>query len=108
MKRIIIFILPLSALAVGIIVAGWYATNIKPITEAKDAVRKQLTDPDSAKFRNVKITVNETICGEVNAKNKKGKYEGFRYFYFSSLTGERTIWIDSDTFNLSQQMCTNK
>lgn len=108
MKRAFIFIVLFAVLAIGILVVGWYTTNIKPIAEAKDAVRQELTDPDSAKFRNVKITETETICGEVNAKNNTGGYVGFRYFYVSSLTGEQTVWIDSDTFSLAHQICTNE
>jgi hypothetical protein len=108
LNRAFIFVVPIAVLSIGIPVLGWYATTIKPIDDAEDAVRLELIDPDSAKFRNVKLTETETICGEVNAKNKTGEYLGFRYFYVSSLTGERTVWLDSDTFSLAKQMCTKE
>jgi len=39
-----------------------------------------LKDPDSAKFRGLKMKWG-TVCGEVNAKNSYGGYAGFRRFY---------------------------
>lgn len=61
---------------------------------AEEAVRAQLKDGDSAKFRNLYVKkqfsgqyvgnkfVNDVAtCGEVNAKNGYGAYTGFRRFY---------------------------
>lgn len=42
---------------------------------ARNWVRAELTDPDSAKFRNQK-----GYCGEVNSKNRMGGYTGFVRF----------------------------
>ncbi len=58
--------------------------------DAKDAVKAELNDPDSANFRNVRaITVRtregsvvRSICGEVNAKNGFGGYSGFAPFVY--------------------------
>lgn len=42
-----------------------------------------LKDPDSAKFRNVRMKAFDgmhVVCGEVNAKNSYGGYTGFKKF----------------------------
>ncbi len=46
-----------------------------------DGVKEQLKDPDSAKFKNVKVSsASGYVCGEVNAKNSYGGYTGFTKF----------------------------
>ncbi len=58
------------------------------LSAAQDMVQKQLKDPDSADFRNVRLAGMETtgevhrgwICGEVNARNGFGGYTGFQRF----------------------------
>lgn len=55
--------------------------------QAKADVRKQLTDPDSAEFRNLRKLPGEAVCGEVNAKNAYGGYVGFKHFYRFGLAG---------------------
>lgn len=56
------------------------------IAEAKARVRKQLRDPNSAIFQNIKIkTVSgkRGICGDVNAKNALGGMTGFIPFAYN-------------------------
>jgi hypothetical protein len=44
-------------------------------------VKERLFDPDSAQFRNVQVApTGDTMCGEVNSKNKMGGYVGFKQF----------------------------
>lgn len=57
------------------------------VNEAKDYIVNSLKDPGSANFRNIKIFqiehvggIDTLICGEVNAKNSYGGYEGFKIF----------------------------
>lgn len=53
------------------------------ISQARAAVKSNLNDADSAKFRNERVyRVNggTTVCGEVNAKNRMGGYAGFQQF----------------------------
>jgi hypothetical protein len=57
------------------------------ITTAKNVVKERLRDPDSAQFRNVgayrgdpKIKYPMFVCGEVNAKNGFGGYDGYEPF----------------------------
>ena len=47
-------------------------------------VKAKLKDPDSAQFRNLQYTP-PFVCGEVNAKNSFGGYNGFERF----ITGTR-------------------
>lgn len=51
---------------------------------ARQAVLFKLTDPDSAKFRNVVVVAKpgqaKAVCGEVNAKNQMGGYTGYKRF----------------------------
>lgn len=55
--------------------------------EATSQVKLILSDPDSANFRNLQVVINskgeESICGEVNARNKFGGYVGFTSFSYS-------------------------
>lgn len=78
------------------------------VTESQ--VLARLTDPDSAQFRNVHkasfLHYNDSLCGEVNAKNSFGGYTGFRRFIatsdgatvFESLEGQRLSGQPSPAF----------
>jgi hypothetical protein len=57
----------------------WYL-NLRPISVAKDAIKKKLSDPESAQWRNVRLVESIAVCGEVNAKNRLGGYVGFTPF----------------------------
>lgn len=49
----------------------------------KKAVLHVLKDPDSAKFRDVRLKAyfdGAVVCGQVNAKNSYGGYAGFKSF----------------------------
>lgn len=50
---------------------------------AEDAVRRELIDPDSAQFREVKTCSGDPkiSTGEVNGKNRMGAYTGFEFFF---------------------------
>lgn len=53
------------------------------ISKARDAVRRNLNDADSAQFRNERVfhvDGSTIVCGEVNAKNRMGGYVGFQAF----------------------------
>lgn len=49
------------------------------ILEAQVRIKDVLKDPDSAQFRNVQAT-ETAVCGEVNARNGFGGYNGFKGF----------------------------
>lgn len=61
----------------------------------KEAIKSQLKDPDSAKFRNVAFYSGGGIpiaCGEVNAKNGFGGYGGFERFVAA---GDQLAFLES-------------
>lgn len=51
------------------------------IERGQEVIRALLNDPASAQFRNVKLVKSANrpfvVCGEVNAKNRMGGYNGF-------------------------------
>ena len=56
---------------------------VDPATiRAKAAVKEHLRHPSSAQFRNLHLNKidSNTVCGEVNAKNAFGGYDGFMRF----------------------------
>ncbi len=59
------------------------------ISLAEAAVKIQLFDPESAKFRNQKNN-----CGEVNFKNKFGGYVGYSRYVF--LTNDNMVAIENN------------
>ncbi|PKO47969.1 MAG: hypothetical protein CVU29_00895 [Betaproteobacteria bacterium HGW-Betaproteobacteria-22] len=71
----------------------------------EDAINAKLTNSHGAKFKNIRRTTTGTICGEVNAKNKNGEYQGFRFFYVSNLAEKQTVWIDNDSAYLAYKVC---
>lgn len=59
---------------------------VQPVSPAERdaieaAVKEKLRDPDSARFRDIKRTGDNSFCGWVNAKNGLGGYTGFAVFY---------------------------
>ena len=73
------------------------------IIAVKMFVTHGLKDPDSAKFRSVKVKW-DTVCGEVNAKNSYGGYAGYRRFY--SIDG-KDLHMEESNFSEDQwaQFC---
>ena len=56
--------------------------------DAKEAVRRQLIDPDSAKFQDVRVVeTSGAVCGFVNAKNRVGGYDGMAPFFYQAGRG---------------------
>ena len=51
--------------------------------KAKEAVRYDLKDPDSAQFREIQVYLEKRlVCGEVNSRNSYGAYAGFEPFTY--------------------------
>lgn len=54
------------------------------ISETTEKLKAAMKDPDSTKFRNVRLVdfaQGKLVCGEVNSKNSYGGYVGFKQFY---------------------------
>lgn len=59
------------------------------VAEAKKALERQLKDPGSVQYRDVKEFSEGVVCGEYNAKNSMGGYVGFKKFvYNGDVAGE--------------------
>lgn len=75
----------IQVIALAIFPTIIFAQDSNLILLTKENVQRQLKDPQSAQFRDVKIVINtlsqQTVCGEVNAKNSYGGYTGFKPFY---------------------------
>lgn len=65
-------------------IAGEKSVQFK---EATAKVSELLVDPGSAMFRDLRVAINskgqESVCGEVNARNRFGGYTGFSKFNMS-------------------------
>lgn len=54
-----------------------------------ESVRRQLKDPESARFQNTRLAAyagGMVLCGEINAKNSYGGYVGFKRFVAGSIS----------------------
>lgn len=81
MKRIAYALLMLAGLAAAFLAYRQFVL-LPPL---KAQVLRQLTDPDSAQWRDLHYYGDWTpsgglLCGEVNAKNAMGGYAGYRSF----------------------------
>ena len=83
----------------GIPPEEWLTTDGQIIREAENRLKEHLTDPESARFKDVKLVVTndpyaefKTVCGLVNAKNSFGGYAGLRRFL---VRGHAYIGIDA-------------
>lgn len=68
------------------------------ISDAKTYVAQKERDPNAVQFQNLKtyrIGTDATVCGEFNAKNSSGVYQGFRKFvYRPSVGGDYLTYIN--------------
>src|SRR5271163_3163548 len=74
------------------------------IYNAKQAVAERFRDPYAAEFRNVwayrpiaSVRTPQAVCGEVNAKNGFGGYDGFHAFVWLPLNANLKPDIDHGT-----------
>lgn len=74
-------------------------TETASIHEAERAVATQLSDPESAQFRNERVEKGPNgaiVCGEVNSRNRLGGYAGFsRFGYVERTKAVSVIPVDS-------------
>lgn len=81
----------------------------KLIAQASKEARKKIAsgfkDPDSVKFKDLRITKDGTVvCGMVNAKNSYGGYTGFEMFY-SMWVLEHAAIVTRDNLSLYESFC---
>lgn len=60
------------------------ACDVGVVGEAKEAVKRQMLDEGSAKFRDVRRCDNDPqiVSGQVKGKNAFGAYTGFKSFHY--------------------------
>lgn len=77
--------------AVGIVVA-LAATQAFPHSAVRNGMRfhkarhfvaRQMRDPYSARFEDVRLGANDKVCGRINAKNAYGAYSGAQEFVWT-------------------------
>lgn len=119
------------AVFIGLAIAPMLAhAESRPATKAeielvREGMQDRLKDADSAKFRNVRFGSGQeksTICGDVNAKNSYGAYNGYVSFiasyigpdaYTDSATVKHkpsviVIGVDEDSNGAAAQVCADK
>lgn len=84
MKKIILILATVSALA-----ASAFGYRQYLVAELKRPVAYMAVDPDSVRFRNLRILSDwsprgSMLCGEMNARNRAGGYEGHQKFVVMS------------------------
>lgn len=62
------------------------------IERAQDAVSRDEPDPLAAQFRDVVVTSEGFVCGEVNNKSVAGAYTGFKPFAFREFSNGKNAW----------------
>ena len=97
MKKTLLFAgITVTAIAIAASLFAWHNT---PFRIAEAVVKKELNDPGSAKFRNLKKAVNEVgalyICGDVNAKNRMGGYVGYVRFLVMDIETKPFVFLSS-------------
>lgn len=79
-----------AALGAAIALSPAHAGSITDaaLEKAKTAITWTLKDPESVRWRRVKVASNGNVCIEVNAKNSYGGYAGFELYFYNGRTGE--------------------
>ncbi len=89
----------------------WYRVDATESQKkfAKEMVVSELKDPSSAQFRGLFAITrgrgDDTVCGEINAKNSFGGYVGFRRFYVNSDGAHYISDPDSALASLPESIC---
>lgn len=85
----------LVAFAVALLLAtSAHADEDAAISRAKAAVSVKLNDPTSAQFTAVRAMTKDgrqIVCGQINAKNRMGGYDGPKPFLFDPAMAQGAI-----------------
>jgi len=88
--EIIVFPLILVVVVMVVGTGKWYASSREAsqlTVKATQYIASSLNDPESAKFRDIRIVGYSTVCGEVNGKNLYGAYVGYKSFVYTLNNG---------------------
>jgi len=64
----------------------WYQSSYVPAMQATAHVLEVLPFPDSARFRNVRVSRHGSVCGLVLAKDWRGDYGSYGHFYYDPVS----------------------
>lgn len=73
-----------AAVVLGVVASSvykWKYDEWIAIPKAREVFQSKLRDPESAQFRNERLTRTGVLCGEVNSKNGMGGYTGFKEYF---------------------------
>ena len=78
------------------------------IAGAMSSIKRKLVDPDSARFRNVRAYPQDSgttaVCGEVNAKNRAGGYNGYQRFISAGI--DKYTWLETEMEDMGEAWST--
>ena len=76
--------------------------NQNAINIVKSTIKSTLKDPESAKFKNMRVSIinPKVVCGEVNSKNSFGGYTGFQKFVS---VGEAVLFVDGSDSDVTKK-----
>jgi hypothetical protein len=63
---------------------------------AKKAIERDLLDPASVQYRDVKEFSEGVVCGEINAKNGLGGYVGYKTFIYNGMLKDGAYFETDD------------
>lgn len=79
----------------------------KKIERTKTLVQREMIDPDSAKFDDIKVYGNR-VCGYVNGKNRFGGYVGRKMFVVDLVGKDDGIVVSRDAAVVAGVFCKNE
>jgi hypothetical protein len=78
------------------------------IAGAMSSIKRKLVDPDSARFRNVsaypQASGTTAVCGEVNAKNRAGGFNGYQRFISAGI--DKYTWLETEMEDMDNAWAT--
>lgn len=88
-------------------------SDVVVLAGAQQAIKERAVDPASVRFRRLRVhkqaSGTKAVCGEFNARNRAGGYNGFQRFISAGTDG--LTWTDAevaDFDNAWQGLCTSQ
>lgn len=99
----------IALIIIGVSLAGCKPSEKKAVELSEKEITINLKDPDSAKFRFVRLakledaidkTTNSIVCGQINSKNGFGAYTGFNRFIVALNMTPKGYFSNSVTYKV--------
>lgn len=103
----------LPAVLAAFVSASAFARDATPaeIELIRSAMAEKLKDAESARFLDVKLLEQFTVCGKVNSKNSYGAYAGYTAFMgliFAESNTAIVVGIDEAGKDIVASICKDK